>query len=74
MAGRRVLLRTGNNTYGEDVRTELVKMRNSSERSSFILMRRIHPVIVKNYPIAPEKPVELKDMVNELGTYGTLIA
>jgi hypothetical protein len=74
MAYQGMLLRTGNNTYGEDVRTELVKMRHSPERSSFILMRRIHPVIVKNYPVAPEKPVELKNMVNELGTYGTLIA
>jgi len=64
---------SGNNTFGEAVRDELLKMKNSPERSSFILMKRIHPVVFRNYPVAANQPVELKEMVSELGIFGVLL-
>ena len=64
----------GNNTFGEAISDELLKVKNSPERSSFILMKRIHPIVYRNYPLAAGKPVELTEMVSELGIYGSLVA
>ena len=65
---------SGNNTFGEAVRDELLKLKGSTERSSFVLMKRIHPVVFRNYPVAADHPVELREMVSELGVYGSLVA
>jgi len=65
---------SGNNTFGEAVRDELLKIKDSPERSSYILMKRIHPIVFRNYPIAFEQPVELTQMVSELGIFGSLVA
>jgi len=65
---------SGNNTFGEAISGELLKMKDSPERSSFILMKRIHPIVYRNYPLAVDKPVELTEMVSELGIYGSLVA
>jgi len=67
-------LMPGNNVYGEAVRDELLKMKNSPERASYILMKRVHPVVYRNYPITPHRPVELVEMVSELGIFGCLLA
>jgi len=64
----------GNNVFGEAVRDELLKMKNSPERASYILMKRVHPVVYRNYPIAANCPVELMEVVSELGIYGCLLA
>jgi len=64
----------GNNTFGEAVRGELLKMKNSPERSSYILMKRVHPLVYRNYPIAVDHPVELTEVVSELGIFGSLVA
>jgi len=64
----------GNNTFGEAVRDELLKMKDSPERSSFILMKRVHPIIYRNYAVAAERPIELVEMVSELGVFGSLVA
>jgi len=64
----------GNNVFGEAVRDELLKMRDSSERESYILMRRVHPVVYRNYAITANSPIELREMVSELGIFGSLLA
>ena len=60
--------------FGEAVRDELLKMKNSPERASYILMKRVHPVVYRNYPIAANCPVELAEVVSELGVFGYLLA
>jgi len=67
-------LMPGNNVFGEAVRDELLKMKNSPERASYILMKRVHPVVYRNYPIAANCPVELAEVVSELGIFGYLLA
>jgi len=37
-------------------------------------MKRIHPLVMRNYLLAAEQPVELMEVVSELGIYGSLIA
>jgi hypothetical protein len=64
----------GNNIFGEAIRTELLRLKHSSERSSYVLMRRIYPLTVRNYTVAWRQKTELRELVNEIGVYGTLIA
>jgi len=49
-------------------------MKDSPDRSSYILMKRIYPLVYRNYLVAAEKPVELMETVSELGIFGSLIA
>lgn len=63
----------GNNTYGEEIKTLLTKIKDTDERSSYILMERIDPTVVANYPVITEQEVQLTNMVSELGIYGTLV-
>ncbi|XP_022904635.1 glutathione synthetase-like isoform X2 [Onthophagus taurus] len=65
----------GNNIYGEEIKDAILKMKDSKERSAWILMERIHPPISSGYivrPGGPEVP-ELLDLVSELGIYGVII-
>ena len=52
------------------------RCKDSEERASYILMERIQPIIVQSYPVVSgsDVPVELTDMVSELGIYGVLVA
>ncbi|XP_070157310.1 glutathione synthetase isoform X2 [Polyergus mexicanus] len=68
----------GNNIYNEDIRTWLSSMRDSQERTAWILMDRIFPPLQKNYLIrAVEEPskdnFDLSEVVTELGVYGVII-
>lgn len=65
----------GNNVYDENVRTKLEAMKNSNERTAWILMDRIHPPIQKNYLLRPGDSDEPKilDVVTELGIYGVIL-
>lgn len=65
----------GNNVYGADVRTALMRMRNSKERAAYILMERINPPIVSGYVVRPSAPVPppVVDLVSELGIFGVII-
>lgn len=67
----------GNNIYGEKVREALLEMKNSQERSGWILMDRIIPPVQSNYLIRPGESVNnvlaLKDVVSELGIFGVVI-
>ena len=64
----------GNNVYGGDIPPFLESIRDSSERSAYILMDRIHPPITSNYMVRPGwAKAQRKDVVSELGIFGYLI-
>ena len=49
-------------------------MERSAVRESYILMKKIDPLVVQNYAVAWRQNAKLQDMVSEIGIYGTLIA
>ena len=64
----------GNNVYGQDIKPFLENIKNSEERSAYILMDRISPPIIKNYMVRPgsQEPI-LADCISELGIFGYVI-
>ncbi|XP_049825691.1 glutathione synthetase-like isoform X1 [Aethina tumida] len=65
----------GNNVYGSEIRTALLKMKNSKERAAWILMDRIRPPITKGYLVRAggPNPPPVSEMVSELGIFGVVI-
>ncbi|XP_072762521.1 glutathione synthetase [Anoplolepis gracilipes] len=69
----------GNNIYNEEIKTWLSSMRDSPNRTAWILMDRIYPPLQKNYLIrAVEEPslkddFDLSEVISELGVYGVII-
>uniref|UniRef100_A0A1B6GW61 Glutathione synthetase n=1 Tax=Cuerna arida TaxID=1464854 RepID=A0A1B6GW61_9HEMI len=64
----------GNNIYGEEIRTAMMSMKDSKERSAWILMDRILPPVQTNYIVRPGQPVTApQDIVCELGIFGVVI-
>lgn len=61
----------GNNLYGDEMKKELLRM-SAEERSAYVLMERIRPVIVKNV-LVREGLYEEKDIVSEFGVYGVYV-
>jgi len=60
--------------FGEAVRDKLLEMKDSPERASYVLMKRVHPVVYRNYLIAANCPAQLMEVVSELGIFGCLLA
>lgn len=65
----------GNNVYGKDVRDVMLKMKDTKERTAWILMDRINPPLSDGYLIRPgaKNPPELVSMVSELGIFGVIV-
>lgn len=65
----------GNNIYGKDVRDAMLKMKDSRERTAWILMERINPPVISGYVLRPDgnEVPELTDLVSELGIFGVVI-
>nr|CAD7408975.1 unnamed protein product [Timema cristinae] len=65
----------GNNVYGEKVREELLAMKDSKERTAWILMDRISPPIQTCYIVRPGQDglPPLSDLVSELGIFGVIL-
>lgn len=65
----------GNNIYGSEIRDVIMSMKNSNERSAWILMDRIEPPVQFNYIVRPGGPdvPELTNVVSELGIFGVII-
>lgn len=59
--------------YGEKIRDELLKVKNSNERTAWILMDRIVPPVLKSYMVRPGGVLHYKDVVSELGIFGVTI-
>jgi hypothetical protein len=64
---------SGNNIFGEDIRTKLTEIRTSSERTAYILMDHIHPYPIQNYMLQSGQSVCLHTCVSELGIYGAFV-
>lgn len=62
----------GNNLYGQEMKEALQKMK-PSERSAYVLMERIRPVVVKNV-LVREGRFEETEIVSEFGVYGVGVA
>lgn len=61
----------GHNLFGETLKTALQTM-SIDERAGYVLMERIHPVVVNNF-LVRNGGVSKVDVVSELGTYGVHI-
>ncbi|KHJ93031.1 glutathione synthase [Oesophagostomum dentatum] len=59
----------GGNFYGEKMAEKLKNM-SKEELGAHILMERIQPLVVENYLVRAMQPVELSNVVSELGVYG----
>ncbi|KFQ29428.1 Glutathione synthetase, partial [Merops nubicus] len=63
----------GNNLYGEELRQVLERIRDSPERTSYILMEKIKPQPVVNYLLRAHTPVEASKCISELGIFGVYV-
>ncbi|PIO72493.1 putative glutathione synthase [Teladorsagia circumcincta] len=59
----------GGNFYGEKM-VEKLKSMTEEERGAHILMERIQPLVLENYLVRAMQPVQLSNVVSELGVYG----
>ncbi|XP_038067931.1 glutathione synthetase-like [Patiria miniata] len=64
----------GNNFYGEELSQKLRELEGKEERAAYILMERVQPQVVSNYEVRGNQPVEMKDMVSELGIFGIFVS
>uniref|UniRef100_A0A8D0L1R3 Glutathione synthetase n=1 Tax=Sphenodon punctatus TaxID=8508 RepID=A0A8D0L1R3_SPHPU len=63
----------GNNLYGEELKQVLEKIKNSPERTSYILMDKIKPQPAKNYLLRAHSPLKISECVSELGIFGVYV-
>ncbi|XP_035691731.1 glutathione synthetase-like [Branchiostoma floridae] len=64
----------GNNIYGEDIKTILDELKNSEERTAYIIMDLICPAVVQNYFMRPGHRPKLLGSSCELGVFGVFMA
>ncbi|XP_022083931.1 glutathione synthetase-like [Acanthaster planci] len=64
----------GNNFFGDELMQTLTELQGKEERAAYILMERIHPQVISNYEVRGNQPVQLKDMVSELGIFGIFVS
>ena len=63
----------GNNYFGEELQEQLLKVKDSEERTAYILMERVFPLPQRNVLVLTQKSVRFDDVVSELGIYGVII-
>ncbi|NWZ24317.1 GSHB synthetase, partial [Asarcornis scutulata] len=63
----------GNNLYGEELRQVLEKIKDSPERTSYILMDKIQPQPTRNYLLRAHSPLKASECVSELGIFGVYV-
>ncbi|KAG8446242.1 hypothetical protein GDO86_013911 [Hymenochirus boettgeri] len=63
----------GNNIYGEKIRETLQRIKDSEDRTSYILMDKIKPKPVKNCLLRSGSKVQISNCVSELGMFGVYI-
>ncbi|XP_007906850.1 glutathione synthetase isoform X2 [Callorhinchus milii] len=63
----------GNNSFGEELKQLLGSLKDSPERSAYILMEKVTPLPVVNYLVHPGVPPKLTECVTELGIFGVYI-
>ncbi|XP_008299571.1 glutathione synthetase [Stegastes partitus] len=63
----------GNNIYGSEICQVLEGMKDSSERTAYILMDKIHPTPVHNYLLRRDAPLKVSSCLSELGVFGAYV-
>ncbi|MCI4387556.1 hypothetical protein PGIGA_G00075500 [Pangasianodon gigas] len=63
----------GNNIYGDEICRVLESLKNSTERTAYILMDKIQPRPTYNYLCRKGDPVKLKMCLSELGVFGAYV-
>ncbi|NXB37167.1 GSHB synthetase, partial [Eulacestoma nigropectus] len=63
----------GNNLYGEELKQVLEKIKDSPERTSYILMDKIKPQPALNYLLRAHSPLQVSECVSELGIFGVYV-
>ncbi|KAG5307228.1 GSHB synthetase, partial [Acromyrmex insinuator] len=69
----------GNNIYNESIKSWLNSLKESQERTAWILMDRLYPPLQKNYFVraaeesSSEDDIDLSDVITELGIYGVIV-
>jgi len=67
-------MESGHGNFFDDEMVEKLKTMPLDERGAYILMKKIEPVVVKNYLFRPFKAPYVEDIVSEMGIYGAIIA
>ncbi|CAH2292572.1 glutathione synthetase [Pelobates cultripes] len=63
----------GNNIYGEEIKEVLEKVKDSIERTSFILMDKIRPRPLKNCLLKAGGQIQISECISELGMFGVYV-
>ncbi|XP_073327287.1 glutathione synthetase-like [Pagrus major] len=63
----------GNNIYGSEICQVLQGVKESTERTAYILMDKIHPAPVQNYLLRRDAPLQISNCLSELGVFGVYV-
>ncbi|XP_074868179.1 glutathione synthetase [Carettochelys insculpta] len=63
----------GNNLYGEELKQLLERIKDSPERTSYILMDKIVPQPSMNYLLRAQSPLKISECISELGVFGVYV-
>uniref|UniRef100_A0A671UF08 Glutathione synthetase n=1 Tax=Sparus aurata TaxID=8175 RepID=A0A671UF08_SPAAU len=63
----------GNNIYGSDICQVLQQVKESTERTAYILMDKIQPTPVQNYMLRRDFPLQISNCDSELGVFGVYV-
>uniref|UniRef100_A0A3Q2V1B5 Glutathione synthetase n=1 Tax=Haplochromis burtoni TaxID=8153 RepID=A0A3Q2V1B5_HAPBU len=63
----------GNNIYGSEICQVLEQVKESTERTAYILMDKIHPTPVRNYLMRQGSPLKISNCLSELGVFGAYV-
>lgn len=64
----------GNNIYGDKIKEQLELMKDSKDRTAWILMERIYPPSQRSYLIRGiDQDLEKTECISELGIYGVVL-
>lgn len=68
-----LLILLGNNIYGPEICQVLEGVKESTERTAYILMDKIHPTPVQNYLLRRDAPLKISTCLSELGAFGVYV-
>uniref|UniRef100_A0A146YVD4 Glutathione synthetase n=2 Tax=Fundulus heteroclitus TaxID=8078 RepID=A0A146YVD4_FUNHE len=63
----------GNNIYGSEIVRVLGAVKESTERTAYILMDKINPAPVQNYLLRRDAPLVISNCLSELGVFGAYV-
>lgn len=64
---------SGNNHYDDEIKTLLTELKNDTMRAGYVLMEKIYPWVQNNYLIKVGESIDLREVVSEIGIYGTVL-